>query len=58
VEFGPQNLPIISMEEVERHQRDSWMVLYDKVYDFSAFMKKVNHFFWHFYKYSKFGGTW
>jgi Cytochrome b5-like Heme/Steroid binding domain len=37
------SLPIISMDEVGDHytQNDSWMVIYDKVYDFTDFMSEV-----------------
>jgi cytochrome b involved in lipid metabolism len=31
------------MEEVENHHKnnDTWMIIYDKVYDFTEFMAKV-----------------
>ena len=40
-------LPIISMEEVGDHyaQNDAWMVIYDKVYDFTDFMQEVTSFY-------------
>ena len=46
VELGPKALPIITMEEVGEHytQNDSWMVIYDKVYDFTDFMFQVSSF--------------
>ena len=52
VEFGPKSLRIISIEEVGDHYMsdDAWMVIYDKVYDFTHFLEMVSAFI-----YFKFG---
>ncbi len=44
VEVGPKALPIITMDEVGEHYttNDAWMVIYDKVYDFTDFMFQVS----------------
>jgi cytochrome b involved in lipid metabolism len=46
VEFGPSCLPEIRMEEVSKHHRlsDAWMVIYDKVYDFTTFLAQVKKY--------------
>ena len=39
----PDNLPIINMAEVKDHcdPRDGWMVIYDRVYDVTDFLREV-----------------
>jgi cytochrome b involved in lipid metabolism len=39
-------LPVITMDEVGEHytQNDAWMVIYDKVYDFTHFMDEVRNY--------------
>ena len=36
------NLPVVSLDEVSEHcsQEDGWMVLYDRVYDVTAFLRE------------------
>ena len=36
------NLPLVSLDEVSEHssQEDGWMVLYDRVYDVTAFLRE------------------
>ena len=36
------NLPIISLDEVSEHSSrdDGWMVIYDRVYDVTSFLKE------------------
>ena len=43
VEFGPKSLPIITIDEVGEHFTldDAWMVIYDKVYNFTEFLEQV-----------------
>jgi len=40
---NPDNLPIISLQEVQDHDspRDAWMVVYDVVYNFTTFIEEV-----------------
>ena len=46
IEFGPESLRIISIDEVGDHYTsdDAWMVIYDKVYDFTHFLQMVSTF--------------
>ena len=41
-----EDLPIISMAEVEEHRdtSDAWMVIYDRVYDVTSFLQEVIDF--------------
>ena len=36
------NLPIISLDEVSEHssRNDGWMVIYDRVYDVTSFLRE------------------
>jgi hypothetical protein len=46
IEFGPKSLPIYSLDEVGDHFTldDAWMVIYDKVYNFTHFLEMVSIF--------------